>query len=178
MKKIISFLASFCTVLFFAQSGPGTMFVYNFSNYKVDITFVGNSDTANCLPSLSGTMDTPLMPNDAVKYLEYFGSGYMNPSISKWETTLVSGQSNSTPTYHTSQLLQSPPITNNVKWALAKFNVNLPNGGFSIGKFGCGANSYLINYVGGNSIPQPPTGTYPIEAFWFVASGDTYFVIQ
>jgi hypothetical protein len=170
MKKIISFLASFCTVLFFAQ---GKLNVFNFTQYNLHYTLVASSTNSNCLPNLTGNNYAhPVAPGDNLQYDNCYLSNTISQSpINRWVVQLPSGVT-LPPTGAASLSLQ---VYNNItRWQMAKFEVRdlnggiVPNGGGTIGTINCNAN--FVGYL--------DPATYAFEAIWFVANNETFFVVQ
>ncbi|MCA6068196.1 hypothetical protein JI747_013460 [Chryseobacterium sp. RG1] len=171
MKKIFLSLFVMSTLQIYAQK---TINIFNYSSYNLINSLVGADQTNNCYPSISGTnYPIPVPPSGAVSYTGYYNSQLQSPSINTWDVILAPNNGSVQPS--NSPLLIA--LGASTDWMMNKFYVSDPSGaplyysGASIGTIGCG--NPLVT-----SLTPTPTTPYPFEAFWFVAGGQTYFVIQ
>ncbi len=171
MKKIFLSLFAMSTLQIYAQK---TINIFNYTPYNLTNYLVGADQTNNCYPSISGTnYPIPVPPSGAVSYTGYYNSQLQNPGINSWDVILAPNNSSTQPS--TSPLLIA--LGASTDWMMNKFYVSDPSGaplyysGASIGTLSCGAP--LIS-----TLTPTSTTPYPFEAFWFVAGGQTYFVLQ
>lgn len=175
MKNLVVFLAIFCAGVISAQIG--TLYIFNYSAYSADITIFGtnqNNTNNNCFPHVesAGLLTIPAGQSEAY-------NGYSNSQANSFPINGWYYRFTTTPPSPAYSVASSPifnatgPLASNTQWSGAKFNVNQPNGGFTIGYGGCGVNSSFTDYVGG-----PPGSGFPVEANWFSIGNDWYFIIQ
>lgn len=171
MKKIFLSLFAMSTLQIYAQK---TINIFNYTPYNLTNYLVGADQTNNCYPSISGTnYPIPVPPLGAVSYTGYYNSQLQNPGINSWDVILAPNNGSTQPS--TSPLLIA--LGASTDWMMNKFYVSDPSGaplyysGASIGTLSCGAP--LIS-----TLTPTSTTPYPFEAFWFVAGGQTYFVLQ
>jgi hypothetical protein len=169
MKKIISFLASFCTVLFFAQ---GKLIVYNYSPYKLSYTLVASMPNSTCTPNFTGNnYQNPLAPNDSTVYYGCSESDQSNSPINSWD---FQPQIGTTIPLNLPFNMAHSTMASLTNWQMAKFEVsngqNIPNSGAAIGTINC--NSNFVGFLDSNN-------GYPFDAYWFVLStGETIFLVK
>lgn len=173
MKKILLTILLSVSIALFSQ---GKINVFNYSSYNLFNSLVGSDANSNCFPSITGNNHPiPVPPLGAVTYSGYYQSGFQSPPILTWMIYTAGGGVSSQ--VHSNPILANPIFALNTSWQLNKFFVEdingnvVPYGGNSIGTLGC--NTPLIDYVG-----PSPGNPIPYEAFWFVASGETFFIIQ
>ncbi|WEK71036.1 MAG: hypothetical protein P0Y62_05625 [Candidatus Chryseobacterium colombiense] len=171
MKKIILSLFVLSTLQIYAQK---TINIFNYTGYNLINSLVASDQANNCYPSVSGTnYPIPVPPLGAVSYTGYYNSQLQNPPINSWDVVLAPNNGSVQPS--TSPVLIA--LGASTDWMMNKFYVYDPNGaplyysGASIGTISCG--TPLVSTL----IPTSTT-PYPFEAFWFVAGGQTYFVLQ
>ena len=171
MKKIFLSLFVISTLQIYAQK---TINIFNYTSYNLINTLVGADQTNGCYPSISGTnYPIPVPPSGAVSYTGYYNSQLQSPGINSWDVTLAPNNGSTQPS--TSPVLIA--LGASTDWMMNKFYVYDPSGaplyysGASIGTIGCG--TALVS-----SLTPTPATPYPFQAFWFVAGGQTYFVLQ
>lgn len=172
MKKIFLSLFALSAMYGYAQK---TINIFNYTNYNLSNYLVGSNQANSCYPSVTGYNSIPVPPLGAVSYTGYYNSQTQSPPITSWNVEL-SSTSGTIVQASTSPLLIS--LGNTTDWMMNKFHIDDPSGaplywsGASIGTLSCGS-PIITDLLPSASTPWSFNG-----AFWFVASGQTYFVIQ
>ena len=173
MKKILFSLA---VILGGILSAQGTINIFNYTtSFNLSNSLVAyNSTSPGCYPSISGTNHpVPVPSGGSVQYTNFNTTPADYPPINTWTIYSATGA----PSVQTPFSPILSVLSGTTTWQLNKFSLSdptgapVPYGGATIGVIGCG--TPLVS-----TISPTPAIPYPFQAFWFIAGGQTYFIVQ